>query len=80
MKQPDDTKTIDMFEENTVKTYQVELKRVSYVSMEIEAYTAEEAESKAWAEVEMRGDSGYADWELTLCEETGTPEVPNETR
>jgi len=53
-----------------MKTYQVEVKRVSYINMEFEAETAEEAEDMMWAEVDRRGDSRYADWELTLCEET----------
>lgn len=51
-----------------MKTWQIELKRVSYINAEVEAETQEEAEALAWKEVEMH-DKDYAEWELTLCEE-----------
>lgn len=52
-----------------MKTYNIEVQRVSYITMEIEAESQAEAESKAWEEVTARGDSNYADWQMTLCEE-----------
>lgn len=56
------------------KTYQVELKRVSYINMEVEAISKEDAEAQAWDDLEGRSDKDYAEWELTLCEELLTDE------
>ena len=52
-----------------MNTYNVEVKRTSYINMQIEASSKEEAEEKMWEEIEYRSDSTYAEWELTLCEE-----------
>lgn len=49
--------------------YLVEVQRVSFITMTIEADMKEDAEAKAWKEVEQRGDSNYADWNITLMEE-----------
>lgn len=51
------------------RKFNVEVRRTSYITMEIEADSKEAAEEKAWEEVTARGDSNYADWEMTLCEE-----------
>ena len=51
-----------------MKTYQIELKRVSYVSVEIEAENPEDAEAQAWREVESRHFSD-AEWNLESIEE-----------
>jgi Tfp pilus assembly major pilin PilA len=65
MKQPDDNKTIDMWE-NTMKTYQVELKRTSYVTMTVEAANKEQAEELAWAELASDGswNDSHGNWEM----------------
>ena len=50
-----------------MKTYQIELKRVSYVNLTIEAETLEEAEDLAWDELSEDGSYGTgsdADWTL----------------
>ena len=55
-----------------MKTYQVELKRTSYVNLTIEAESQEDAEAQAWAEIESGesyGISDDADWNLNHIEE-----------
>jgi hypothetical protein len=52
-----------------MKTYEVELRRTSYIVLTIEAETQEEAEEKAWVEVEDRPDSDDASWEVESIEE-----------
>jgi len=52
-----------------MKKFTIEIKRESYINMEVEAEDKEHAEAQAWAEVEMRGDNNYADWNITLLEE-----------
>ena len=48
-----------------MKNYQVELKRVSYVNMDIEAESQEEAEALAWDALQSHGSYGEdASWEL----------------
>ena len=53
-----------------MKTFEVELKRTSYVTIQVEAGDTEEAEFIAWQEIER----GYADvddgnWEIEYIEE-----------
>lgn len=55
-------------------TYLIEVQRTSYVDVEVEADSQADAESKAWDEVATRGDSGYADWEITQCRMKGEPQ------
>ena len=55
-----------------MKTYQVEFKRTSFVTVSIEAESADDAEQKAWDEFNM--DEGYfevgnADWSIERIEE-----------
>ena len=49
-----------------MKTYQIELKRTSYVNLTVEAESVEEAEQLAWDELQSDGSYGltYADWEI----------------
>jgi hypothetical protein len=49
-----------------MKSYQIELKRVSYVNMDIEAESQDEAEALAWVTLESHGTYGEGDasWEL----------------
>ena len=55
-----------------MKNYQVELKRTSYVNMNIEADSLEEAEKLAWDELAADGSWGEGDahWELEAIELT----------
>jgi hypothetical protein len=52
-----------------MKTFEVELRRTSYVVVTIEADSLEEAEALAFREVESHGDSAYANWEIESIEE-----------
>jgi len=46
-----------------MKTYQVELKRVSYVNLTVEADSLEAAEDAAWLELQTGDYDDYdADW------------------
>ena len=42
-----------------MKTYQIELKRVSYVNVTVDAETQDEAEAQAWKQIE---NDYYKDW------------------
>ena len=54
----------------TMKTYQVELKRVSYVTLTVDADTIEAAEDAAWLELQTGDyDDNSAEWELNDVEE-----------
>lgn len=52
-----------------MKTYEVELRRTSYITMTVEADNKDDAEEKAWKEVENRDDESYATWEVESIEE-----------
>lgn len=53
-----------------MKTYQIELKRISYVNVTVDAETQDEAEDAAWRELQMGGYNCYdAEWELNDVEE-----------
>ena len=54
-----------------MKTYQIELKRTSYISIEVEAETQDEAEALAWKGVEndYYRDDGHWDIESIEVEE-----------
>jgi hypothetical protein len=48
-----------------MQNYQVELKRVSYVNLDIEAESQDEAEELAWVALESHDSYGEdASWEL----------------
>ena len=51
------------------KTYEVELKRVSYVVITVETENPEQAEEKAWKELENDNLCEDASWELESVEE-----------
>jgi len=55
------------------KTYEVELKRVSYVTITVEASSPEEAEDKAWKEIENDNLCEDASWMVESTEEVPTP-------
>jgi hypothetical protein len=53
-----------------MKTYEVELRRTSYITLTVEADSAEQAEEKAWQEIEHnRADINDANWEVESIEE-----------
>jgi hypothetical protein len=53
-----------------MKSYLVEVKRTSYITMTVEAGDKDEAEAKAWHEIEYgRADINDAHWELESIEE-----------
>jgi hypothetical protein len=54
-----------------MKSYQVELKRVSYVNMYVEAQSQDEAEQLAWDELasDKSWGEGNASWDLESIEE-----------
>lgn len=57
--------------------YTVELKRTSYVTLQIEADSPDEAENKAWAELqagESYGITDDADWQLESIEQQESAE------
>lgn len=58
-----------------MKTYEVELKRESYVLYTVEANSPEEAEDKAWKELESDYTHSYGEWVLEFVREVDVPEV-----
>jgi len=52
-----------------MKTYEVEIRRTSYITLTIEAENADEAEEKAWKEINARPDEGDAWWDCESIEE-----------
>lgn len=53
-----------------MKTYTVELKRVSYVTLTVEAENKNAAEDAAWLELQTSDpNEGDADWNLNHIEE-----------
>jgi hypothetical protein len=52
------------------KTYEIELRRTSYIVLTIEAENEDEAQKKAWDEIE-RGDYKHEDaqWDIESIEE-----------
>ena len=54
-----------------MKTFNVELKRVSYVTITVEAESQDHAEEMAWEELHSDGSYGlgYADWDIESVEE-----------
>jgi hypothetical protein len=54
-----------------MKFYEVELRRESYITIVVAAYSKEEAEEKAWQEIEHnRADINDANWDIESIEET----------
>jgi hypothetical protein len=52
-----------------MKVYEVELRRVSYVTMQVEAASIEEAEDAAWLELQTGDYDENGDWNLNSIEE-----------
>ena len=56
-----------------MKTYQVELKRVSYVNLTVEADSPKAAEDAAWLELQTCDyDDSDGDWSLESIDEEAT--------
>lgn len=51
-----------------MKTYEVELRRVSYITITVEAEDKDDAEDKAWAECDDHADKD-ATWDVASIEE-----------
>ena len=51
------------------KTYEVELRRVSYIRITVEAESKDEAEDLAWDECNDRADTSDATWDVASIEE-----------
>ncbi len=52
-----------------MKLYEVELKRISFVTYVVEALDEGDAEDEAWKLLEKDGnDKGYADWDVNFVE------------
>jgi hypothetical protein len=52
-----------------MKIYEVELKYESYTTVTVEANSPEEAEDKAWQELETDERRAYGEWSLESIEE-----------
>jgi hypothetical protein len=53
-----------------MRVYEVEYRRTSYITVTVEANSKEEADQKAWREIEHdRADINDACWELELIQE-----------
>lgn len=51
-----------------MKTYEVEIRRTSYITITVEAKSRDEAEEKAWEELASREYKGSADYETESIE------------
>ena len=58
----------------TMKTYQIELKRVSYVNIEIEAESQDEAEALAWKGIQQDYYRDDGHWDIESIELEDEPE------
>lgn len=52
-----------------MKTYEVELRRISYITVTVEAEDEDDAETRAWQEVDTTPNSDDAVWDLNWIEE-----------
>lgn len=52
-----------------MKTYEVELRRISYIIVTVEAENEDDAEALAWQEVDTTPNSDDATWDLNSIEE-----------
>ncbi len=59
-----------------MKTFEVELRRTSYIIVTVEAENEDDAETKAWAEIESgRTDINDAEWDVQSIEEINQGET-----
>ena len=52
-----------------MKTYEVELRYWSYSVITVQAETPEQAEERAWEQLESEGESTHGNWEIESIEE-----------
>lgn len=52
-----------------MKTFEVELRRTSYITITVEAANEDDAEAVAYRQIEGEGGDTYADWETESVEE-----------
>ena len=52
-----------------MKTFEVELRRLSYVTITVEADNKDEAEIKAWEEIESNDGNIDSSWDVESVEE-----------
>ena len=52
-----------------MKTYEVELRYWSYSVITVQADTPEQAEERAWEQLESEGESTHGNWEIESIEE-----------
>jgi hypothetical protein len=52
-----------------MKTFQIELKRTSYITIEVEAESQDEAEALAWRRVDQDYYKDDGNWEIESIEE-----------
>lgn len=52
-----------------MKTYEVELRRTSYITMTVEAENPEQAEDKAWEKLQYDPVNDVASWDVESIEE-----------
>lgn len=52
-----------------MRTYEVELRRTSYITLTVVADNEDEAEEKVWEEVGLRADLRDAEWVVESIEE-----------
>ena len=53
-----------------MKTFEVELRRTSYITVTVEAENEDHAADVAWEEVKDRPDSDDASWDVESIEES----------
>ena len=46
------------------KTYEIELRRTSFITVTVEAETQEQAEDKAWQKINYDPVNDYASWDI----------------
>lgn len=57
--------------DKTMKTYSIELRKTSFVTLTIEADTKEKAEDLAWEEIQnnFSSESNYEEWEIGFVDQ-----------
>lgn len=50
--------------EETMKTFEIELRRTSFITITVEAETQEQAEDKAWQKINYDPVNDYASWDI----------------
>ena len=55
-----------------MKTYEIELRRTSYITVTVEAETQEQAEDKAWHEINYDPVNDFASWDIENTTEVKT--------